>query len=82
MDVSERLGHFECFTQCCITLTGVILISAMNCFNKQADVKGGPADKENRHNSHYDFTSSLLLEILVPRAQPVEDAGVAEDQDN
>lgn len=81
VDVAERLRHCSCFIQSCITLTGVVLIPVVNCVHEQSDVKWRPADEENRHDGHDDFTSSLLLEILVARAQPVEDAGIAEDQD-
>ncbi|KAK7886863.1 hypothetical protein WMY93_026484 [Mugilogobius chulae] len=48
----------------------------------KSDVVRSPAEKEHSHHSYDDSRCPLLLKAMGATAEPVENAGVAEDEDS
>lgn len=81
MQVTDGVGDYLGFLQRCSRLTGVVASARVKRVHHERDVVRRPTQKENRHNGHNDPDGLLLLKALQPAFQPVQDAGIAEDQD-
>lgn len=80
VQVTDGVGDYLGLLQRCSRFTGVVAAAGVKRVYNERDVVRRPAQKENRHNGHNDPDGLLLLKALQPAFQPVQDAGVAEDQ--
>ncbi|KAF3839319.1 hypothetical protein F7725_018036 [Dissostichus mawsoni] len=78
VEVAKRGGDHHGFLQRYSDSTAV---ARTKCVHHESDVVRRPADEEHHHHGHDDPESFLLLKALGAAAQPVQDAGITEDED-
>lgn len=82
VEVTHRGGDYLGFLQRRPDPTGVAAVAGVECIHHECDVVWRPAEEENQHHGHDHPERFLLLEALGAAPQPLQDAGVAEDQDD
>lgn len=80
VEITHGGGDYLGFLQRFSKYTGGIVI--MKCVHQKCDVVWRPAEEENHHHSHNYSDSFLLLKALGSALQPLQDAGVAENQND
>lgn len=79
VEIAQGGGDHHGFFQKSSDSTAVVRIK---CVHHESDVVRRPADEEYHHHGHDDPESFLLLKALGAAAQPVQDAGITEDEDD